>query len=100
VTRVVEKQRPDFEAAFKERWAGKLFERAVMPAWQAGESQVLQSVQTYVNDFADRRLLTGAGGPRLLFAFALRSSLDISDDPLLIFTPARSGRIDYEPLVR
>jgi hypothetical protein len=102
VTRVIEARRPDFERAFKERWAGKLFERAVVPAWQAGESRVLAAVQVYANDFASRRLLTKAGGPRLLFAYALRSSLDISKVPLLIFSPESTGKagIHYEPLVR
>jgi hypothetical protein len=74
-----------------------------VPAWQAGEPQVLEAVQVYANDFAARRLLTKAGGPRLMFAYALRSSLEISDDPLLIFTPGsdgKSGRIEYEPLLR
>jgi hypothetical protein len=100
---VIAERRPDFEAAFEERWAGKLFERAIVPAWQAGEQQVLESVQEYANDFAARRLLTKAGGPRLLFAYALRSSLEISDDPLLIFTPGtggKPGRVVYESLVR
>jgi hypothetical protein len=103
VTRVVAERRPDFEAAFSQRWADRLFQRAVVPAWRAGERQVLEAVQVYANDFAARRLFTSSGGPRLLFAYALRSSLAISDDPLLIFSPGPAGapgRITYEPLVR
>jgi hypothetical protein len=59
-------------------------------------------VQEYANDFAERRLLTSQGGPRLLFAFALRSSLQISDAPLLIFSPtaaAAPGKLVYQPLL-
>jgi hypothetical protein len=93
----------DFEAAFRDRWATQLYERAVLPAWQSGQDQVLESVQVYANDFASRRLLTKQGGPRLLFAYALRSSLKISAAPLLVFTPGAgdgSGRVVYEPLLR
>ena len=100
---VVGEQRPQFEQAFRERWAGRLYERAVMPAWQAGEDEVLFAVQNYAHDFAVRRLLTAEGGPRLLFAHALRSSLDISDSPLLVYYPgtgANSEATVYEPLLR
>ncbi len=93
----------EFRAAFAERWAGLLYERAVIPAWQAGQDKVLESVQVYANDFAARRLLTRQGGPRLLFAFALRSSLKISDAPLLVFSPAAANALDgivYQPLLR
>ena len=96
-------RRGDFEAAFKERWAGLLYERAILPAWEAGQDKVLESVQAYANDFAARRLLTREGGPRLMFAYALRSSLNISNDPLLVFIPrdsGGSGRVVYEPLLR
>jgi hypothetical protein len=101
--RVAAKRRPDFEAAFRERWAGVLFERAVEPAWLAGQDKVLEAVQAYANDFAARRLLTKDGGPRLLFAYALRSSLKISDAPLLVFSPRTNGeadRIVFEPYLR
>jgi hypothetical protein len=101
--RVVAERRPDFESAFSERWAGVLYERAVMPAWEAGQDKVLESVQDYANDFATRRLLTSDNGPRLLFAFALRSSLKISDDPLLVFAPQPGiapGALEYESLLR
>lgn len=99
---VVLEMRPEFEAAFKERWARRLYERAVRPAWQDSQDVVLEAVQEYVNDFAARKLLTKAGGPRLLFAFALRSTLDISTEPLLVFTPATDAKaqgIRYEPLL-
>ena len=55
---VVSKQRPQFEQAFRERWAGRLYERGVVPAWQAGEDEVLFAVQNYAHDFAAHRLLT------------------------------------------
>ncbi|MEX2112769.1 MAG: hypothetical protein WD845_06255, partial [Pirellulales bacterium] len=100
---VVIEMRPEFEEAFRQRWAGMLYERAIMPAWRDSQDIVLDAVQDYANDFAARRLLTKEGGPRLLFAFALRSSLDISDEPLLIFAPAaRAGApgVQYQPLLR
>jgi hypothetical protein len=56
-----------------------------------------------VRDFAERRLLTAEGGPRLLFAHALRSALNISASPLLVFEPANgdaSDQVVYEPLLR
>ena len=91
VARVIRERRPEFEAAFRERWAGALYEHAVVPAWLAGQDKVLAAVQEYANDFAARRLLTEQGGPRLLFAHALRSSLKISDTPLLVFAPGKKG---------
>jgi hypothetical protein len=103
LVKVATDRRSDFKVALTERWAGLLYERAVIPAWQAGQDKVLESVQVYANDFAQRRLLTRQGGPRLLFAFALRSSLKISDAPLLVFSPVTanaSGGIVYQPLLR
>jgi hypothetical protein len=103
VGRVAAQRRPQFEAAFRERWAGVLFERAVEPAWLAGQDKVLEAVQEYANDFAARRLLTKDGGPRLLFAYTLRSSLKVSDAPLLVFAPGTKGetdRIVFEPYLR
>jgi hypothetical protein len=103
LAKVATDRRQEFEAAFTERWAGLLYERAVLPAWQASQDKILESVQTYVNSFVARRLLTSQGGPRLLFAFVLRSSLKISDAPLLVFSPATAnaqGRIVYQPLLR
>jgi hypothetical protein len=101
--KVILERRADFEAAFKDRWAGLLYQRAVLPAWEAGKDKVLDSVQDYAHGFAERRLLTKNRGPRLMFAFALRSSLDISDDPLLVFIPSTDNateRVVYEPLLR
>ncbi len=98
--RVVTQRRPEFEAALRERWSKVLYERAVAPAWLAGQDKVLEAVQTYANDFAARRLLTNEGGPRLLFAYVLRASLRISDAPLLVFAPAsgeNDGSIVYQP---
>jgi hypothetical protein len=98
--RVIDQDRPEFETAFRERWASILYERAMVPAWLAGQDKVLAAVQEYANDFAARRLLTNKGGPRLLFAHALRSSLGISDAPLLVFAPGKQGNIDpirFEP---
>jgi hypothetical protein len=101
--KVILERRDDFETAFRDRWAGLLYQRAVLPAWEAGKDKVLDSVQDYAHGFAERRLLTKNRGPRLMFAYALRSSLDISDDPLLVFVPATddaTDRVVYEPLLR
>ena len=103
LTKVAIDRGDDFKTAFNERWATLLYERAVQPAWLAGQNQVIEAMQVYAHDFAARRLLAGDGGPRLLFAYALRSSLDISSAPLLIFAPAEgdaSGKIVYEPLLK
>ena len=67
----------DFEVAFQERWSGTLYERVIVPAWRA-QGKVIESIEEYVRDFASRRLVTNQGGPRLLFAYILRSYLDIS----------------------
>ena len=101
--KVASEQRPGFEAAFRDRWGTMLYERAILPAWQAGQEEVLETVQVYASDFVTRRLLTRNGGPRLLLAYALRSSLQISEAPLLVFTPAAGEAPDgivYEPLLR
>jgi hypothetical protein len=102
LTKVAADRRDDFATAFSERWATRLYERAVVPAWLAGQDQVIESVQAYANDFAARRLLTSDGGPRLLFAYALRGALGISDAPLLIYAPdpqAAPGTIVYQSLI-
>lgn len=103
LTKVAMERRSDFETAFRDRWGTLVYERAVVPAWQAGQEQVLQSVQAYASDFAARRLLTEEGGPRLLLAHILRTSLHISDDALLVLaTNAEddSRQIVYEPFIR
>jgi hypothetical protein len=103
LTKVALDRRADFEAAFRDRWGALLYERAIEPAWQAGQDHVLAAVQTYAADFAARRLLTKDGGPRLLLAYALRSSLQISDDPLLVLAPGSGGdsrQTVYEPMIR
>jgi hypothetical protein len=102
LVKAVDARRQDFEAAFRERWAGALYDRVIMPAWQTGQAKVIESIQAYLSDFAGRRLLNKQGGPRLLFAFVLRSYLDISVAPLLILalgTGGDSDRIVYEPLL-
>jgi hypothetical protein len=101
--KAIDERREDFEVAFRERWAGLLYERVIVPAWQTGQDKVIESVQAYVSDFAARRLLTKKGGPRLLFAYVLRGYLDISVAPLLILSPGSgsgSDRVVYEPLLR
>ena len=98
----VDAQRSDFDKAFTERWAGRLFDRVIEPAWQTHQSEVIGSIETYVRDFSSRRLLTREGGPRLLFAFILRSYLDISTAPLLVLAPQAGGNSDqfvYQPLL-
>ncbi|HEY2838268.1 MAG TPA: hypothetical protein VGJ26_03920 [Pirellulales bacterium] len=98
----VDAERKDFEQVFRERWSGAIYERVVKPAWLGGEDKVIASIETYVTDFAERRLVTNQGGPRLIFAYLLRSFLDISDAPLLIFSPDAKGesqQVVYEPLL-
>lgn len=98
----VDAQRSDFDKAFTERWSGRLYDRVIEPAWQAHQTEVIASIETYVRDFSDRRLLTREGGPRLLFAFILRSNLDISTTPLLILAPSSGGDSNtfvYQPLL-
>ncbi len=102
VSKVLGKRKPEFEEAFRKRWAPRLYGHAVVPAWQAGEPEVIKSAEAYANDFAQRRLLTSKGGPRLLLAHALRSVLDISDAPLLVLAPGQGqerGKIVYQPLI-
>jgi hypothetical protein len=98
----VASQQGDFEKAFTERWSGRLYDRVIEPAWRSHQAEVISSIETYVRDFSRRRLLTHEGGPRLLFAFLLRSYLDISSAPLLILAP-RSGsetnQFVYQPLL-
>ncbi len=99
----VDERRQDFEAAFQERWSGTLYERVIVPAWRSAQGKVIESIEEYVRDFASRRLVTNQGGPRLLFAYILRSYLDISVAPLLILQPAAGNDSDhfvYVPLLR
>lgn len=101
--KTVEERRDDFALAFEKRWSGLLYDRVIMPAWQAGQAEVMASIEAYVSDFANRRLLTSQGGPRLLFAFVLRSYLDISDAPLLVLAQGPTGapeHVVYEPLLK
>lgn len=97
--KAVDAHRADFDKAFTDRWSGRLYDRVIEPAWQAHQDQVLTSVETYVRSFTERRLLTKEGGPRLKFAFLLRSYLDISTAPLLVVSPAEgdSRQFVYQP---
>lgn len=102
LAKVANERRGDIESAFNERWAGLLYERALLPAWRDGQDEVLESVQVYAKELAARRLLNEQGGPRLLFAHALRSSLKISNEPLLVFSPTAAGgasEVTFEPLL-
>lgn len=102
VEAVLGERKAAFATIVRERWAPTLFEQAVAPAWLAGEAKVLVAVEDYARDFANRRLVSSAGGPRLVFAHALRGVLGISDSPLLLLTPRESGaagEIEYRPVV-
>lgn len=94
--KVLNERRKDFIEKFETKWGPKLYENAVVPSWFEGEDAVIAAAEGYASDFARRRLLTEQGGPRLLLAYALRTSLDISDDPLLVIAPARTGRVEFE----
>lgn len=99
----IDARRDDFAVAFEQRWSKLLYERVIMPAWQSEQGEVMAAIEAYVSDFASRRLLTSQGGPRLLFAFILRSYLDISDSPLLVLADGPAGgadRVVYQPLLQ
>lgn len=93
---VLNKRRADFIAKFEGKWGPKLYENALKPSWLENEHHVLEAAESYAADFAKRRLLTSEGGPRLLLAYALRTSLDITDEPLLVIKPEDTGKVEYE----
>jgi hypothetical protein len=93
---VLNTRRADFIAKFEDKWGPKLYEKALVPSWLEGEEGVLEAAEEYANDFAQRRLLTSEGGPRLLLAYALRTSLDITDEPLLVIRPEPTGKVEFE----
>lgn len=96
---VLAAKKQELGAAFHERWQPMLWERVIEPAWLEGEADVLQAAQTYAEDFANRRLVTQDGGPKLVLAHALRGLLKISDAPLLVLAPSDIVGLTYEPLV-
>lgn len=96
LNKVSNNRRAEFIQQFETKWGPKLYENAVVPAWLEGEDGVLEAAEQYAEDFARRRLLTDKGGPRLLLAYALRSSLEITSDPLLVIAPDQSGRVQFE----
>ncbi len=98
---VLGRHQEEFVRTLRERWAPRLFEQAVVPAWREGEPAVVQAVETYARDFTNRRLVSSAGGPRLVFAHALRGTLGISEAPLLMIEPKSDGtalEIEYRPV--
>lgn len=94
--KVLNKRKVDFIAKFEDKWGPKLYEKALVPSWMENERYVLDAAESYANDFAKRRLLTSEGGPRLLLAYALRTSLNITNEPLLVIKPDNSGEVQYE----
>lgn len=100
--RVLSQRSEDLSRAAQERWGPQLYEQVVLPAWRAGEDEVIRAVEHYAQGFASRRLLTPSGAPRLLLAYALRSELGISNSPLLVLAPGSVGngeQLQYQPLV-
>jgi len=98
---VLGRHQEGFVRTLRERWAPRLFEHAVVPAWLEGEPAVVKAVEEYAHDFTNRRLVSSAGGPRLVFAHALRGTLGISEAPLLIIEPRTDGtalEIEYRPV--
>jgi hypothetical protein len=98
---VLGRHQEEFVRTLRERWAPRLFEQAVVPAWLEGEPAVVRAVETYARDFTNRRLVSSAGGPRLVFAHALRGTLGISEAPLLMIEPRTDGtalEIEYRPV--
>lgn len=99
---VLDARKADLVRMLRENWGPRLFERAFAPAWQRGENAVIEAVDGYTREFATRRLVSEAGGPRLSLAHALRGVLAISDAPLLLLEPrddVPSGEIRYEPFL-
>jgi hypothetical protein len=96
LNKVLNNRRAEFVDKFETKWGPKLYENALVPSWLEGEDGVLEAAESYANDFARRRLLTSEGGPRLLLAYALRSSLGITQDPLLVIAPSDTGRVEFE----
>lgn len=94
--KVLNNRRAEFVEKFETKWGPKLYENALVPSWLEGEEGVLEAAEEYANDFAQRRLLTPEGGPRLLLAYALRSSLGITQDPLLVIKPEATGKVEFE----
>lgn len=99
VGKVIGERKDDFAKAFNDRWAPRLYEKAVVPAWFAGEKSVIKAAEAYAEDFANRRLLTTNGGPRLLLAHALRGALHISDAPLLVIAKSEKPGVSFEYLI-
>lgn len=99
VGKVIGERKDDFAKAFNDRWAPRLYEKAVVPAWFAGEKSVIKAAEAYAVDFANRRLLTTDGGPRLLLAHALRGALHISDAPLLVIAKSEKPGVSFEYLI-
>lgn len=99
VGKVIGERKDDFAKAFNDRWAPRLYEKAVVPAWFAGEKSVIKAAEAYAVDFANRRLLTTDGGPRLLLAHALRGALHISDAPLLVIAKSEKSGVSFEYLI-
>jgi hypothetical protein len=99
VGKIIGERKDDFAKAFNERWGPRLYEKAVVPAWFDGERSVIKAAEAYAMDFANRRLLTREGGPRLLLAHALRGALNISDSPLLVIAASDKPGVKFEYLI-
>ncbi|KAA0215742.1 hypothetical protein EDM80_05155 [bacterium] len=97
--KVLSARKQDFADAFNKRWAPRLYEKAVVPAWFEGERNVIEAAENYAVDFSNRRLLTSQGGPRLLLAHALRGALSISDAPLLVLARDSSPGVKFDYLI-
>jgi len=97
--KVLSARKQDFADAFNKRWAPRLYEKAVVPAWFEGERNVIEAAENYAVGFSNRRLLTSQGGPRLLLAHALRGALSISDAPLLVLARDSSPGVKFDYLI-
>lgn len=98
---VLGRRKADFAKTLREKWVPTLFKNAVAPAWLAGEDKVIRAVESYAEDFTNRRLVSSSGGPRLVFAHALRGVLGISEAPLLIIEArddGQPGELQYQPV--
>lgn len=79
----------------------RLYERAIGKLWIHRQSPVLEAVNQYGMDMAERRLTTAKKGPQLTLAYAVRSGTFITARPLLVIQASndRSGKLHLKPYV-
>lgn len=77
----------EFTTKVEDVWLPRLFDRAVMPEWNHQQDKLLLRVSKYLEDMANRRLVTEEGSLMLPLAYTFRTAAEITDRPLLVFQP-------------